>query len=482
MPSTYKPFDPKEYELSSVTIKTERNLHQVDITQGIVNFNIFEHMDKPYLTGDLTFADTNRILEIIDFKGTEVVDFKFKLHQNDIFIEKRFIVRNVQNIVPSTDTDDVISLNLIEYDGFVGTLRFLNKAYQGKPGQIVNDMMRDVFGGQKIAVRARGQEIMAQENWNTANEVPEGVLAALTEENAAEMQAAFRYIVPNLNIFEAIRAITTRATGLTGSPFYCYATLADNNLRFYDLYTLIRRPSINGAEPYFYSSYITQNANINVDITRIASEMTATSNDNTLKLLLDGDLGATYEFVDPTHALEYSFNYDLDTTLQNILGAEAHPVADTKSPFGSKAISKYQTKRFNLLAPSLLYYDQKNPYEEYNTAAHTSKAIQKSLRKLIGQEAIDIMIPGLHTMPQGQNGNKTIGRVISFISLGDTKQVDEPIDRKRSGDYLVYAARHMFTKDNYQTKMSLVKLSNYKGNTSVYNTPPGYDFDAGGPQ
>lgn len=154
MPSTYKPFDPKEYELSSVTIKTERNLHQVDITQGIITFNIFEHMDKAYLTGDLTFADTNRILEIIDFKGTEVVDFKFKLHQNDIFIEKRFIVRNVQNIVPSTDTDDVISLNLIEYDGFVGTLRFLNKAYQGKPGQIVNDMMRDVFGGQKIAVRA----------------------------------------------------------------------------------------------------------------------------------------------------------------------------------------------------------------------------------------------------------------------------------------------------------------------------------------
>ena len=109
MPSTYKPFDPKEYELSSVTIKTERNLHQVDITQGIITFNIFEHMDKPYLTGDLTFADTNRILEIIDFKGTEVVDFKFKLHQNDIFIEKRFVVRNVQNIVPSTDTDDVIN-------------------------------------------------------------------------------------------------------------------------------------------------------------------------------------------------------------------------------------------------------------------------------------------------------------------------------------------------------------------------------------
>ena len=299
-----------------------------------------------------------------------------------------------------------------------------------------------------------------------------------------ELQAAFRYIAPNVNVFEGIEFIKTRATGLTGMPFFCYAALADNDLRFYDLFDIIRSAPVNGNQPFFYSSYISQNANINVDVSRFATEMNANSNDNTLQMLLAGNLGATYEFVDPTHALEYNFNFNMDKVFQNILGPESHPIADTRTFFGAKRLSEYQTKRINLLAPSLLYYDQKNPYEEYNTAAHSSKAIQKSIRGLLGQESITIAVPGLHCMPQGEDGNKTIGRVISFISLGDIEQAEnEPIDRRRSGDYLIYAAVHSFTSDQYNCKMDLVKLSNFRGNTSVYSAPPEMSLDAGaGPQ
>ena len=167
---------------------------------------------------------------------------------------------------------------------------------------------------------------------------------------------------------------------------------------------------------------------------------------------------------------------------QNILGDGAHPVADTQTFFGAKRLSEYQTKRVNLMAPSLLYYDQKNPYEEYNTAAHSAKAVQKSIRALLGQEMITIGVPGFHTMPQG--GNKTIGRIISFVSLGDTEQAPgEPLDRRRSGDYLAYAAVHSFSQDQYMCKMDLVKLSNFKGNTRVYSTPPVMNVNPGaGPQ
>ena len=456
--SEYVPKDPKEYKLYQVGLFTDRNQHRVDITKALVNLNIYENIEKPYLTANLTFADTSRVLEIMDFKGTERVKIKLGLYQTADVVEKTFIVRSVADIVPSTDTDDVITLELIEYDGFTGTLQILNKAYEGKPGFIISDMLKDVYTNDK----------KLKEN-------------SLRDR---ELQAAFRYIAPNVNIFEGIEFIKTRATGLTGMPFYCYAALADNDLRFYDLFDMIRSAPVNVQEPYFYSSYITQNANINVDITRIASEMTSSNNDNTLQMLLAGNLGATYEFVDPTHALEYNFNFDMNKVFQNILGPEAHPIADTQTFFGAKRLSEYQTKRVNLLAPSLLYYDQKNPYEEYNTAAHGSKAVQKSIRGLLGQESISITVPGLHCMPQGNDGNKTIGRVISFISLGDIQQSDnEPIDRRRSGDYLIYASVHSFTQDQYMCKMDLVKLSNFKGNTQVYSAPPTMNLDAGaGPQ
>ena len=477
--SSYKPQDPKEYKLYSIGIVSARNTHTVDITRGLLSLNIFEHLEKPYLTGNLTFADTSRVLEIIDFKGTERVIIKLGLHQSTDILEKTFIVRSVKEVIPSTDTDDVISLELIEYDGFVGTLQVLNKTYQGKPGVMINDMLRDVYGSQKIAIRGGGQNILSEENWNIASEIPEEVLGAITEANSEELQAAFRYIAPNVNIFEAIEFVKTRATGLTGTPFYCYACLADENLRFFDLFNLIRRQSINFQEPFFYSSYITQNANINVDITRLATELTMSQNDNTLDMILEGNLGSTYEFVDPTHGLEYVFDFDLNKVFQNILGEQSNPIADTRTFFGTKRISEYQSKRTNLMAPSLLYYDQKNPYEEYNTAAHTAKAVQKVIRGLLGQERISITVPGLHCMPQGINGNKTIGRVISFISLGDVEQAPEPLDRRRSGDYLVYATCHTFSTDNYSCKMQLVKLSNYKGNTSVYDAPPSLNPGAG---
>ena len=98
---------------------------------------------------------------------------------------------------------------------------------------------------------------------------------------------------------------------------------------------------------------------------------------------------------------------------------------------------------------------------------------------MLGQESISITVPGLHCMPQGNDGNKTIGRVISFISLGDIQQSDnEPIDRRRSGDYLIYASVHSFTQDQYMCKMDLVKLSNFKGNTQVYSAPPTMNLDA----
>ena len=454
--SSYVPQDPKEYKLYQVGLLSDRIQHRVDITKALVGLNIYEHLEKPYLTGNLTFADTSRVLEIADFKGTERIQVKLGLHQSTEIITKTFIIRRIQNVIPSTDTADVITVDLIEYDGFTGLLQLLNKAYEGKPGFIISDMLRDTYTpGKKLkenSVRDR------------------------------ELQAAFRYITPNVNVFEGIEFVKTRATGLTGTPFFCYAALADNDLRFYDLFDLIRSASVNRNSPFVYSSYITQNANINVDKSRIAFEMTTTSSDNTLEMLLAGNLGATYEFVDPTHALEYNFNFDMDKVFQNILGDGAHPVADTRTFFGTKRLSEYQTKRVNLMAPSLLYYDQKNPYEEYNTAAHSAKAVQKSIRGLLGQEMITIGVPGLHTMPQG--GNKTIGRIITFVSLGDMEQApSEPLDRRRSGDYLIYAAVHSFSQEQYMCKMDLVKLSNFKGNTKVYSNPPVMNVNPGaGPQ
>ena len=143
--SSYVPQDPKEYKLYQVGLLSDRIQHRVDITKALVGLNIYEHLEKPYLTGNLTFADTSRVLEIADFKGTERIQVKLGLHQSTEIITKTFIIRRIQNVIPSTDTADVITVDLIEYDGFTGLLQLLNKAYEGKPGFIISDMLRDTY-------------------------------------------------------------------------------------------------------------------------------------------------------------------------------------------------------------------------------------------------------------------------------------------------------------------------------------------------
>ena len=96
---------------------------------------------------------------------------------------------------------------------------------------------------------------------------------------------------------------------------------------------------------------------------------------------------------------------------------------------------------------------------------HSAKAISKSVRNLLGKSVLEIEVPGLHIIPQG--GNKTLGRVLSVVSVADGEQFNEVFDRKRTGDYMIYTTRHTLTPNNYSAALSLVKIANYRGNTQL---------------
>ena len=62
--------------------------------------------------------------------------------------------------------------------------------------------------------------------------------------------------------------------------------------------------------------------------------------------------------------------------------------------------------------------------------------------------------------------HSTIGnniRVEVLVSSNPENNVGEPLtDKKKSGDYLIFAAHHMFKRGiRYDLKLSCVKLANY---------------------
>ena len=467
MAESYTPFDPHEFEMRSAILSTQRNDHTVDITTTLIELNIFEHIERSYLTGFVSYIDTGRSIEIMDFQGTEFLDVEFGLYTTSYKVSKRFVVREVKSIVPTTDTTDTVTLQIIDYDAYLNTLINVNKMYEGKPSQIIDNILRDYFENKRVIRAGDANQIAALiDEYETASN-PNADALNSTRQLAQELQASFRYIVPNLNPFEAVEIIKRRTTGLSGTPFFCYASLADNNLRFYDLYSLLQEPAINIGDPFIFSSQLSQRSpTTGAGLARQISKIKNPKNANTLDLIMNGDVGSLYEYVDTTHGLEYTFNYDLEKVLSNLLTTNSYPAADTRSLFRNVPVSENLAERITKISTGNIYDDAvKNIHEDMSSQRHSAKAISKSVRNLLGKAVLEIEVPGLHMIPQG--GNKTLGRVLSVVSIADGEQFTEVYDRKRTGDYMIYTARHTLTPNNYTVGLSLVKIANYRGNTKL---------------
>ena len=63
--------------------------------------------------------------------------------------------------------------------------------------------------------------------------------------------------------------------------------------------------------------------------------------------------------------------------------------------------------------------------------------------------------------------HSTIGNniAVEFIkSTADRDKASSQIDTRRSGNYLIFACRHMFKKEKYEVSLSCVKMGNLKSN------------------
>ena len=67
--------------------------------------------------------------------------------------------------------------------------------------------------------------------------------------------------------------------------------------------------------------------------------------------------------------------------------------------------------------------------------------------------------------------SKSIGNIIKVIfKATDHGHSGQKIDRRLSGDYLIVAARHTFTKEKCRSKLLISKISNY--NSDIYTQGP----------
>ena len=186
----------------------------LDIPQMLTDIVIYEHIDKPYLTGSVSFLDTVGVLDKIQFKGLEEFIFKARFSEDaGPTIDRKFVIDATVDTSKNNDNSELVTLHFIEEIGFISSFLNVNKSYTGSSREIIEKIITENF--------------------------PDVTLSA-EDLQEAKSNKPMQLIVPNMTPLGAANWIKDRTTSISGTPYYLFSTLGQRNvLHFLSLATLM---------------------------------------------------------------------------------------------------------------------------------------------------------------------------------------------------------------------------------------------------
>jgi hypothetical protein len=444
-----------DYIIESAILSTDRveGGSFFDIKRLITDFEIFEHIDKPYLTAQFAFYDSYSIVEGMDIQGGEKLTITIRstvgTPENSRSIRKEFQVTKILKSQKVNDQAEMTFIHCTEYHAFKSNVYNINRSYTGSPDTIIDSIVSSYLN----------KRLLYTDDLYQGN---------------------MKLIVPNLNPLEACLWIKNRSTSTEGLPFYLFSVLGDDFLRFYDLGTLLRTSPMNKSYPYVYTqsnSFSQLNPKFHV----IQSYEYANTED--LYSLIDrGVVGAEYAYYDTTTGVSQVINFDVNAVFTNLVEKDYLRKDQNRYNYGpgykvdDRNLHTIQSRKLTQIAAAGVYLgagDFKSFHEESSAQAHRKKIVGKALKNFMTKSPITIQVSGRNFISGREyldgEGNYTIGnviRVLFYNNIPDTN--DKPqIDRKKSGDYIIYATRHVFSTERYDTKLLLAKLASYTGDPEL---------------
>ena len=438
---------PYQFEIKSVKIESERMAGVFEVAASTMEIVLFEHIDKAYISGHLAILDDANMFENIDFLGNETVYIEIKIPSSSQIIRKKFYIREVEATVNTNDQAQVLLFSLVDVTFFANTLMNIQKKYEGKPNEIINKVLMDNFSA-PINVELRMDN--------------------------APIQAPIRFLTPNMTPLGICRVMKDRSTDEAGTPFYLFASLTDDDLRFFSLKYMLDRPAVNSGpdtEPYRYNQKI---ANDDTLAPALAAfnilNAEYKNNENLNELIGNGDIGAQYQYHDPISNLTTSYKHSIDEIYKQVFATSSTidnaPTYDSRSTLFGKKFHEFDSRVITNITTSATFEGINNLHEDNSAAFHREKSVSKSLKNFLNKSSIDITVAGANFL----NGDKhiTTGHAIRVEMLKNVFPVgtnSDLIDNKKSGEYLIVAARHSFSGTRYQVSLKCGKISNHEGST-----------------
>lgn len=445
MSEVSKPYQSEyDYIITSVLFENDYG-DNVDIRNNLVELAIYENIERPYLTADLMMKDDFGFYDRFNINGTERCTITIRQPSADAYtVTRTFIIRNVMSTRKINDFSEILSLKLIEDIAFNNNLQKFSKSFRGSPTNIIKNITRNF-----LDIDVDGPAIQPAQSEN------------------------MKVVIPFMTPFEACDWVRKRASTENGMPYFFYRNLVDDNIQLRSLEEMILARPWNRDIPYRFSEGFSQQSSSpnNLEKSFNIESFASINKENMLDLVTQGAVGSDYEIFDATTGRREIFHFDVRDAFnqlkeRNVFSNRDIPVALTDYRYNSSRISDYGSKRISRVVMNNTYPGGFVNYtEEDNIAKFKLDAINRSFQYMLRKSSISIRIPGVHFL---KGENKSVGRQIEVAYLNNRAQVlendiispDELIDRKRSGKYVIYSAKHSFVENEHKVDLSAVKLGN----------------------
>jgi hypothetical protein len=434
-----------DYRIVSFLIFSHRHDRPVEIVSSIDELEIYENINSMHLTGNFTMKDDSRFYDGVSINGTEMVEIVFQSPENlENLIFKHFTIEQVVSTAKSADNIEALEIRIVENSFFNNSLMRINKAYTGTPDVIIAKILKD--------------------NLDIDVEPP----------LIRPFQKSIKVVIPYMTPFMACQWICSTMSTELGLPYFIYATLNDTSIQLKSLEEILRNPAWNKNSPYRFSAAYNQATSLLGSDTNVfnVGAYKARNQENTLSLMNDGSTAGLRSITDMTTGQLIDYTFDVDTLFQElsemeIIDVDHEPVFHSEYIYNGKPMNEYNTFNSHRIVANQTYKCIANIYEETSTGAYRLQACKNALNNMMLKSTIDIRVPGIMFMI---GTNASVGRQIDFIYPANNTNItsqstvsdQDTIDKKRSGTYIIYTARHHFIDTQHNIDMSCVKLGNRK--------------------
>ena len=418
-----------------------------DVKNQVAEINIYESIEEPSLSGTIAILDDKSLYELINFNGTERIRLEMAGlgKETDPVFEKTFIMTNIIRQIKGNDKSSMYVFDLIDEHGFISQAERLRSSYRGR----IDDIVKGICLTQlKKSVDISYQFLSRQDRVDA-------------------IQDDIRVIIPNLSPINACKWLLSRATTQTGSPFFLWASIHDENLRMGNLDVMYRQTPFNDKLPYTYNP---SNVNVAEDKSEFEQGFTVKSlglgeMGDTLHMVANGTIGSSQSITNLNTGQIMRQHYNVQQTInnlafQNTIALKRQNVFDNKFKLKNKFINEYEGQNIHQVVSTGTYGKFKSYHDEFEEGRHLKKLESASIKDLLVKNMMSITVPGtaffLGKAAVGDTVNLSI--VNDSLEVGKQSNADDMLDKNKSGKHLIYDLRHTFRGTEHEVTMNVCKL------------------------